>query len=78
MRKTSLVLAEPRITLLTDHRVFAVEANGGQISAVIAQHTHTARRTRLSGKLFADCTGDGVVGFLAKADYKMSRGAIWG
>jgi hypothetical protein len=72
-RKTSLVLAEPRITLLTDHRVFAVEANNGQISAVIAQHTHTARQTRLSGKFFADCTGDGSVGFLAKADYEMSK-----
>jgi hypothetical protein len=71
-RKTNLILAEPRITLLTDQRVFAVEASDGQISAVVAQHTHTARRTRLTGRLFADCTGDATVGFLAKADYEMS------
>jgi hypothetical protein len=72
-RKARVVLAEPRITLLTDHRVFAVQAGNGQITSVVAQHTHTARRTRLSGRFFADCTGDATVGFLAKADYEMTR-----
>jgi len=72
-RKTKLVLAEPRISLLTDHRVFAVEARDGQIAAVVAQHTHTAHRTRLTAKFFADCTGDATVGFLAHADYEMTR-----
>jgi len=71
--KAHVILAEPRITLLVDHRVFAVEANNGQITAIVAQHTHTARRTRLSGKFFADCTGDATVGFLAKADYEMTK-----
>jgi hypothetical protein len=72
-RKNDVVRAEPRITLLTEQRVFAVEARGGYITAVIAQHTRTARRVRLAAKFFADCTGDGTVGFLAGADYEMSR-----
>jgi hypothetical protein len=72
-RKTALILAEPRISLFTDHRVYAVDASGGQIAAVSAQHTHTARRTRLTAKFFADCTGDATVGFLANADYEMTR-----
>ena len=72
-RKTDIVRAEQRITLLTEQRVFAVEASGGRITAVVAQHTRTARRVRLTAKLFADCTGDGTVGFLAGADYEMSR-----
>ncbi len=72
-RKTDLVRAESRITLLTEQRVFAVEARGGRITAVVAQHTRTARRVRLKAKFFADCTGDGTVGFLAGADYEMSR-----
>lgn len=72
-RKTDLVRAESRITLLTEQRVFAVEARGGRIFAVVAQHTRTARRVRLAAKFFADCTGDGTVGFLAGADYEMSR-----
>jgi hypothetical protein len=72
-RKTDLVRKEPRITLLTEQHVFAVEAHGGRIAAVVAQHTRTERRLRLAAKFFADCTGDGTVGFLAGADYEMSR-----
>jgi hypothetical protein len=69
-RKLALVKAETRITLLLEQRVNAVEARGGRISAVVAQHIRSARRTRVAGALFADCTGDGTVGFLAGADYE--------
>ena len=72
-RKTDLVGAEPRITLFLEQRVFAVETNGLRITTVVAQHVRTARRVRLAGKFFADCTGDGTVGYLAGADYEMSR-----
>jgi hypothetical protein len=72
-RKLDLVRAEPRITLLTDHRVIAVDMADGRIAAVVAQHTHTARRTRVAGALFADCTGDATVGFLAGADFEVTR-----
>lgn len=72
-RKLDLVRAEPRITLLTDHHVISVETDHGRIMAVVAQDTHTARRTRLAGTLFADCTGDATVGFLAGADHEMTR-----
>jgi hypothetical protein len=72
-RKTDLVHADPRITLLTEQRVFAVEMEGARIKSVVAQHTRTGRRIRLKGKFIADCTGDATVGFLAGADYEMSR-----
>jgi len=72
-RKTSVVHAEPRITLLTEQHVFAVEVQNQTITAVIAQHTRTGRRVRLAGKFFADCTGDGTVGFKAGADYEMRK-----
>jgi hypothetical protein len=72
-RKFDVVRAEPRITLLTEQRVFAVVARDGRIRSVDAQHIRTARRTRLRAKLFADCTGDATVGFLAGADYQYSR-----
>ncbi|MCX7886588.1 MAG: FAD-dependent oxidoreductase [Verrucomicrobiae bacterium] len=71
-RKLAVVRAEPRITLFLEHRVNAVETRGQRIVSVTAQHTRTARRVKLSGKLFADCTGDGTVGFLAGADYEIS------
>jgi hypothetical protein len=72
-RKLDLVRAEPRIMLMTEQRVYAVTARGGRIESVDAQHIRTARRIRLRAKLFADCTGDGTVGFLAGADYEYSR-----
>jgi len=72
-RKTALVHAEPRITLLTEQRAFAVEMHGNTIKSVIAQHTRTGRRLRFRANFFADCTGDATVGFLAGADYEISR-----
>ena len=38
--------------------------------AVVAQSTLTGRQVRLTAKLFADCSGDAKVGYLAKADYE--------
>ncbi len=72
-RKTNLVGAEPQITLLLEHRVFAVESRSHRLTAVVAQQVRTARRVRLTATLFADCTGDGTVGFLGGADYAMTR-----
>lgn len=72
-KKIKIVQMEPNITLLLEQRVIKVETKDKKIIAVVAQHTRTGRQTRLSGKLFADCTGDATVGFLAGADYEISR-----
>ena len=72
-RKTAVVQTEPRITLLTEQRAVAVEMSEHRISAVILQHIRTARQVRLHAKFFADCTGDATVGFLAGADFELSR-----
>ncbi len=71
--KLAVVRAEPGITLLTELRVIAVETASGRITAVVAQQVRTARQVRLTGKFFSDCTGDATVGFLAGADYEISR-----
>ena len=72
-RKLDAVRAEPRITLMLGRRVNGVEKSGAGIAAVIAQDTRDARRFRISGKFFADCTGDASVGFLAGADHEMAN-----
>lgn len=72
-RKLAVVRAEPNITLFTEQRVNEVEARNGAIRSVVAQHTHTGQRTRLTARWFADCTGDGTIGFLAGADHEVSR-----
>ena len=65
--------AEKNIRLLLNERVNQVEKQGDRIAAVVAQNTRTAHRTRITGRWFADCTGDATVGFLAKADYEMTE-----
>jgi hypothetical protein len=72
-RRLAQVRSERNLTLLLEQRVNAVEADGGVIRAVVAQHTRTARRSRLSARWFADCTGDGAVGALAGADSDMTH-----
>ncbi len=72
-RKLALVLAEPNITLFLSTHVTDVETNGNQIRSVTGQNIQTGERLVFRGKLFADCTGDGDVGYLAGADYRVGR-----
>ncbi len=65
--------AEKKICLLLNERVNQVEKQGNRLAAVVAQNIRTAHRTRITGRWFADCTGDATVGFLAKADYEMTE-----
>ena len=61
------------LDLFLSTHVVAAEKEGDAISAVIGKHIETGVETRFKGKLFADCTGDGCVGFLAGADWLMGR-----
>ncbi len=74
-RKMEFVTHEPRITLLTNFHVNRVDKADGRIRSVTAQHIETGEEIRLEAPLFCDCTGDGTVGFLAGADYRMGREA---
>ena len=76
--RAGVVAKEPRITLFAEQHVNAVEARGGRVVAVVAQHIRTARRVRLTGRLFADCTGDGTVGALGGADFEVSKEGVMG
>ena len=77
-RKLRVVRAEPRIQLFLEHRVNAVATRDQRIVSVTAQDTRSARRVILSGKFFADCTGDATLGFLAGADWEMSQAGLMG
>jgi hypothetical protein len=71
-QKLDVVRAESKLTLFLQQRVNGVEARDGQIAAIVAQHIRTARRVRIQGRWFADCTGDASVGFLAGADFEVT------
>lgn len=71
--KRTIVGAETNIHLFLEHHVNQVEKRGNRIAALIAQHVRTGQRKRFTAPLFADCTGDGNLGFLADADWRMGR-----
>ncbi|MCX7006796.1 MAG: FAD-dependent oxidoreductase, partial [Kiritimatiellaeota bacterium] len=74
-KKLAVVRAEKNIALFLDSHVNAVEMEGERIAAVITQNIRTGERQKFKAKLFADCTGDGSLGFLAKADFRDGREA---
>jgi len=74
-RKMDFVKSEPNISLFAPYHVCRADTAGGRITSVTAQHIESGREVRLVAPLFADCTGDGAVGYLAGADYRMGREA---
>ncbi|UQZ85166.1 putative FAD-binding dehydrogenase [Paenibacillus konkukensis] len=73
------VLAEPNIQLFLNTDVHEVEAEGDaedrRIRSVTGWMMGSERRIRFESAIFADCTGDGLVGFLAGAKYRVGREA---
>ncbi len=75
-RKLAVVQAEKNISLYLNTRANAVEmSEDGGIASVSGVDTRTGKRTVFSGRWFVDATGDGTIGFLAGADYRMGREA---
>lgn len=72
--KLRWVEAEPNISLFLNFHVNGVEtAPDSRILSVSGVETLSGRTTRFSAPLFCDATGDGTVGFLAGADYRIGR-----
>lgn len=74
-KKDSFIRAEQNITLYASCRAVAVTKEGNRITSVTIENTESADRTVLTAPVFSDCTGDGTVGYLAGADYRMGREA---
>lgn len=71
-RRIALLRAEPNLKLYLGWRVVAARQEGGRIVHLTAQEIRSGRQLRLSGALFADCTGDGDLGYLAGADHEIT------
>lgn len=73
------VKAEPNITLFLNTDVHEVDASGDEnnrtIHAVTGWMMGSERRIRFKSRVFLDCTGDGLVGFLAGAKFRIGREA---
>ena len=72
-KKMKAVLAEENISLFMNLRAISIKTNGSVITEIHARHTETSEELSFSAPLFADCTGDGTIGYLAGADYAMGR-----
>src|SRR5690606_21931517 len=66
------VMGESNITLLLNTAVYSVEKDGPErIRAVRAFCSQNSTEYRLEAPLFCDASGDGIVGFLAGAAFRM-------
>ena len=72
-KKLEIILKEPNVRLLLGYKVVSVHKEEGSIKWVEAEQTDDYSRLRVSGDLFADCTGDGTPGVLAGAGWAMGR-----
>jgi hypothetical protein len=70
--KEKTIRAEKNIELFLNNHADKVDVEEGRIVAVEAFDTRTSRRTRFEGRLFADCTGHGTIGYLAGAEWDMT------
>ncbi|WP_209329452.1 FAD-dependent oxidoreductase [Lunatimonas salinarum] len=73
LRKMEVVAAEPNITLYLNTHVYEAEMDGTKINAVVGRHIRTNEEFRFTGTYFSDCTGDGTLGYLAGAEFRMGR-----
>ena len=72
-KKMDWLKAEKNVTLFLNYHAFAVQKEDDKIVSVTAKHTETGKELNFKAPVFADCTGDGTIGYLAGADYLMGR-----
>lgn len=71
-KRISMVRSQKNLKLFLEYRANEVHTREGRITAVIAENIRSGKRLQFEGRWFADCTGDGCVGFLAGADYDIT------
>lgn len=74
-QKMNWVLQEKNVHLVTNVRAIQVQMAGSQITGVVTQHIELGEQQVWHAPLFVDCTGDGTIGYLAGADWRMGREA---
>ena len=75
-KKRAIVEGEDNVDLFLNMHVYAIEKLDNKIISVLAKNIETGEILKFKGDLFADCTGDGNLGFLAGADFRVGRESI--
>lgn len=74
-KKKAFLEAEPNLTLYPSYHLVGVKKANSTIESVTIQNIYDGQQYELEARLFSDCTGDGTLGFLANAHYRMGREA---
>ena len=72
-KKNQFIADEENVTLFLNYQAVSVSKKGDKIESIIAKSIETGEEICFTAPIFADCTGDGTIGYLAGADYKMGR-----
>jgi FAD-dependent oxidoreductase family protein len=72
-KKLDVVAGEENLQLFLNTHAYGVEMQAGRIFSVLARDIKSSRELRFRAPLFVDCTGDGNLGYLAGADFRMGR-----
>jgi hypothetical protein len=72
-KKLNAIKAEKNITLFLNTHVTEVSMSGNRIKSVTGKNIADGAEYKFFSRLFADCTGDGNLGYLAGADYSTGR-----
>ncbi|MCG6190489.1 FAD-dependent oxidoreductase [Maribellus maritimus] len=71
--KEALLKNEKNISLFLNFHANKTKIQKDEIKAVFAQNIETGERIKITGKYFADCTGNGSIGALSGAEFQMTE-----
>lgn len=69
----SVIAAEKNLSFFPNMHLFDLEKKENQITSVTARDIESNVETIFYAPIFVDCTGDGNIGFLAGAEYRVGR-----
>lgn len=72
-KKMQAVLNEKNISLFLNFHANEVVTKNGIIESILAQNILTGEILNFYSPIFADCTGNGTIGFLAGAEFMIGR-----
>ncbi len=72
-RRMANVQKFKNITLYLNYKAYDAHAENGKINWVDAKQTASGETKRFTAPIFVDCTGDGWIGYWAKAEYMYGR-----
>lgn len=74
-KKLEWVKAEKNVDLFLGYHCIDVKKKGKRLQSVVLQQIRTGEQMEIDSKLFSDCTGDGTLGYLSGAEWRMGREA---